>query len=78
MSSDRQTLLLNVNEVGAEVGLSSRTIWNLRNAGKIPPPIRIGRAIRWKRSDIEQWIAQGCPDVSRAQRLDTLHQRTGR
>jgi predicted DNA-binding transcriptional regulator AlpA len=30
-------------------------------AGRLPKPIRIGRAKRWLISDIELWLRHGCP-----------------
>lgn len=68
-------LLLRAAEVGALIGASERWIWDKVNAGKLPKPVRMGRFVRWRRSDIEAWIEAGCPDCSKAERLDTLHRR---
>ena len=38
----------------------------LRDIGGMPPPLRIGRAIRWSREVILKWIADGCPKVGRS------------
>lgn len=55
--------LLDVHEVSA-VGIGSpRHVFRLADAGKMPPPVRIGRLVRWRRSDIAAWIAAGCPPV---------------
>jgi excisionase family DNA binding protein len=41
----------------------SRAHWHrLRAAGKLPAPIRLGRKVLWRRMEIEEWIAAGCPD----------------
>jgi predicted DNA-binding transcriptional regulator AlpA len=41
----------------------SRAHWHrLRAAGKLPPSIRLGRKVLWRRLEIEAWIAAGCPD----------------
>lgn len=29
--------------------------------GDLPKPVKLGRAVRWRKSDILQWIEQGCP-----------------
>ncbi len=55
-------LLLDVNALAV---LLSRSVPSLRRydaAGRLPAPVRIGKAVRWRRSEIEQWIAAGCPD----------------
>jgi predicted DNA-binding transcriptional regulator AlpA len=40
-----------------------RATWHrLRAAGKLPPAIRLGRAVRWRRADLSLWIEWGCPD----------------
>jgi predicted DNA-binding transcriptional regulator AlpA len=42
--------------------ISKRQVWRLRDAGLLPGCIRIGQAaVRWRRADIDVWIARGCP-----------------
>ncbi len=36
-----------VKEVARMFSVSERTIWKLCSAGKFPPPIRLGRSVRW-------------------------------
>ena len=31
-------------------------------AGKIPPPIRIGRNVRWDYLELQAWVDARCPD----------------
>ena len=42
--------------------ISVRTLWRLRAAGKVPPPIRLGGSVRWRMQELETWIASGCQD----------------
>lgn len=54
---DTETLLAEV--YAAELlGLSSRTLqaWRSRNEG--PPYVRVGRAIRYRRQDLLNWVGQ--------------------
>lgn len=51
---------IDVHAVARKASVSPATIWRLRAAGKMPAPIRIGHSIRWRRADIEAWIAAGC------------------
>lgn len=53
-------LLLSAEEVAALLGVSLRTIWRMRERGQLPHPLRLGRqTLRWRREDVEQWIASG-------------------
>ena len=44
------------------LGLSVRTIRRLDACGKVPQPVKIGGAVRWRREEIDAWLAAGCPD----------------
>jgi excisionase family DNA binding protein len=54
---------LNVKQLAQILSLSGRSIYRLVDAGKLPQPLHIGGAVRWRRSDIEQWLEQGCKPV---------------
>lgn len=52
------SLLLDQQNAWEFVGLSRATWFRLRSAGKIPEPVRIaGSSLRWRRSDLEKWVA---------------------
>jgi len=54
--------LLSAQAVGGMLSLSKRQVFRMRSAGLICAPLRVGAGtIRWRRSDIEQWIGMGCP-----------------
>jgi predicted DNA-binding transcriptional regulator AlpA len=55
-------LLIADTEAAALCGLSRRSWHRLRVAGKLPPSLRLGRAVRWRRADVVGWIEAGCPD----------------
>jgi excisionase family DNA binding protein len=41
----------------------SRAHWQrLRAAGKLPPAVRLGRKVLWRRAEVIAWIDAGCPD----------------
>lgn len=51
--------LFRMTEVSGLVGLSRSAIYLRLQDGAFPTPVRIGRrGVRWKRSDILQWIAE--------------------
>lgn len=51
--------LLTVREVSEILGLSRTTIWRLAASQKIPAPLKIGGATRWRKADIDALIADG-------------------
>lgn len=53
--------LLCATGVAELLGVSERTIWRLRAAGKLPPAIRLGGNVRWRATDVAAWIEAGCP-----------------
>lgn len=60
ISGDR---LLRVQEVAQRLGVSARQCWKLLASGRLPQPVRLGRSVRWRESDISAFIAAGCPDL---------------
>jgi excisionase family DNA binding protein len=53
--------LLDVLAVARLLDCSSRHVYRLSDAGRMPRPVRIGALARWPRQAIERWIAAGCP-----------------
>lgn len=60
--------LFDAVESAAYLGISKRSLWRLRDSGRMPAPVRLGRCVRWRRRELEQWVAEGCPPVRRAGR----------
>lgn len=55
-------ILITAQAVGAKLSLSKRAVFRMRSVGLICSPVKVGvGAIRWRESDIDQWIAMGCP-----------------
>ena len=52
-----QALLLKPVDAAATLSISPRTLWTLTDRGEIPC-IRVGRAVRYDRRDLEVWIAK--------------------
>ncbi|MCC6153756.1 MAG: helix-turn-helix domain-containing protein [Candidatus Hydrogenedentes bacterium] len=57
----RSSALMSATELATLLGASTRHIWRMRDGGALPRPIRLGSLVRWRKSDIEKWIADGCP-----------------
>jgi excisionase family DNA binding protein len=60
--------LLDVRAVAALLSCSTRHIYRLADAGHMPPPVRLGALVRWRRQDIDAWLHRGCKSVRQAGR----------
>ncbi len=54
-------LLLKASEAADLLNVSRAHFLMLDKLGRIPAPVRLGRAVRWRRDELERWIAHGCP-----------------
>lgn len=59
--------LVTAKEVARLLRVSLRTVWRMRSGGCLPEEIRMGRGIRWRKEELADWIAKGCPSRNRAQ-----------
>ena len=57
--------LIDVKDIAQRTGLSERSIWRFRDSGALPSPVRLGRLVKWREPDVEQWVAAGCPHCRR-------------
>jgi predicted DNA-binding transcriptional regulator AlpA len=57
----QEPLLITADQLAVWLQVSVRSLWRLRSAGQIPPPVRLRKAVRWRLADIEDWLAKGCP-----------------
>lgn len=55
--------LLKAAEVAQLLSFGERTIFRMSDAGKMPPPLKIGGSVRWSRRALRTWIDDGCPPV---------------
>lgn len=55
------TLLLTARQACQLCGASLRTWRSWDSAGKVPRPVRIGRMVYWRRDELLDWVAAGCP-----------------
>ena len=59
--------LLNVVAIAAMLNVSSRHVYRLADAGRMPRSIKLGGSVRWDRKAIESWIHSGCQSVESRQ-----------
>lgn len=60
-----EPLLLRAQELARLLSISLRTLWRLHSSGSLPRPMRLGAAVRWRADEIKQWIAAGCPAITK-------------
>ncbi|HEX4142978.1 MAG TPA: helix-turn-helix domain-containing protein [Pirellulales bacterium] len=56
-----QGLLIDIKEAAKLLKVSAGTVYHMHKNGDMPPPIRIGRAVRWSLDALKKWIDAGCP-----------------
>jgi predicted DNA-binding transcriptional regulator AlpA len=57
-----QPLLVDVKVVARMLGRCERSIWRYDAAGKIPRPIDLMGAKKWRLKELRRWVGAGCPD----------------
>ena len=65
---DNLDLLLSTQQLAAYLEVPVATLYAWRYAGDGPPGFRVGKHLRYRSSDVDQWIRD---------QLDTTHRRTG-
>lgn len=55
--------LLTAAEAAEVAGVGKRSWWRYVSSGRAPAPVRLGGAVRWRRSELAEWISSGCPRV---------------
>ena len=55
--------LLTTREAAKLLGIGERTSWRHSRSGAAPAPVAIGGAVRYRRSEILEWIRGGCLPV---------------
>lgn len=62
--SNQDCQLVSAKKLAKILSTSVRSVWRYRSSGRLPEIVKISGAIRWRQSDIEKWIALGCPSKS--------------
>lgn len=61
MSTTTESMLIPAKEAWALCGLSKAAWYKAHASGKVPRPVKIGGATRWRRDELVRWIEAGCP-----------------
>ena len=60
-----RTGLLTEAELADALGICRRTLIRWRMARKGPPHVQLGRGIRYRAADVQDWLAENVVDVDR-------------
>lgn len=55
--------LLKPKEAARFLGMAERMLWRHSRSGTAPAPLRIGGLSRYRRSELLEWLADGCPRI---------------
>jgi predicted DNA-binding transcriptional regulator AlpA len=55
-------LLIDAKALAELLGRSERSIWRDDSAGRLPSPVALGGAKRWRVAEIHAWVEAGCPN----------------
>lgn len=58
-------LLLTAADAAALLSVSKAHWYRMHNAGRIPLPVRLGGAVRWRTDELRAWVAAGLPNRQR-------------
>ncbi len=66
--TDPTPRLVDVDTVAEMLAISPRSVYRMSDAGRMPRPLRLGRAVRWDRRAITEWIDGGCRHIGEVAR----------
>jgi len=61
VSSFPDAELITAKELARLLAISERTLYRLKSMGEIPNPVTLGGSVRWRLTEIREWILKGCP-----------------
>ena len=53
--------LITANQLAKLLSISERTLYRLKSTGQLPALIVLGGSVRWRLTEVRDWIANGCP-----------------
>lgn len=54
-------LLVDIRGLAALLSRSVASLERDQAAGRVPAPVYVGGSKRWRRAEVEAWVAAGCP-----------------
>lgn len=63
--AEHEPILVDANDAAAMLGVSRAHFYRMRAAGQVPLPVRLGKAVRWRVEELQEWVDAGCPGRSK-------------
>lgn len=63
--ASEESALLSADQAAELLAISVRHLHKLNVSERLPRPLRLGRAVRWRRSELLAWLAAGAPSRAR-------------
>lgn len=65
-----KALLLDAKDAARLLGVSRSHFYGLDSSGRLGPmPVKLGKSARWRRDELERWVASDCPPRERWQAM---------
>lgn len=58
-------LLLPAGDAARLLNISERHFYKLHSGGRLPRPVRLGRSVRWRAKELQEWLDAGAPSHAR-------------
>ena len=66
MAVETESLLLDAAQVAALLTVSRSHLFTMMQNGEFPiEKLRLGGSVRYRRTDVDRWVAAGCPAAAR-------------
>jgi excisionase family DNA binding protein len=72
-----EVLLVPDTVAAALLGISRASLHRLRAAGRMPVPLKLGKSCRWRRDELERWVAAGAPTLAMWREIEAQSRRRG-
>jgi len=66
-------VLLTAADVARLLAVTVRHVRALDSSGRLPRPVRLGRAVRWRRDELLAWLDAGAPGRDRWETICDKH-----
>jgi predicted DNA-binding transcriptional regulator AlpA len=60
-----ETAMIDAKTTAKWAGFCVSSLYKLAGSGLFPPPLHIGRSVRWNVRELEEWKDAGCPPVDK-------------
>lgn len=65
-----ESVVRTLGEVADSLKVSQLTIRRMWAAGKFPAPVNVGRVIRWREADVQNWFASQPTSTRYSQKVE--------